>query len=630
MSENLLWRQKLVENLADDEGLRDDFLTACRLAPELAFDSLLWTFNPLNPPGERNRPFILRPAQRKVVREIVSGIRDGHDLLINKSRYEGATWLVCGVFFVFWLLEPDSLFIVASRKEDLVDKAGNRDCLFYKFSYMNDNLPSWVRVYEAEKTHLHYSNPRNGSVIVGESTNESLGAGSRALAVMPDEFGRVEHKIAQNIRETLSDVTKCVIYNSTHFYGRGHPFARLLYSGKVKVVDLPWYKNPEKNRGLYRSPDINKLEFFDDCYEKLYPKAFTSRTCEYGELERSMIVYYPEAKISFKADGSNKFRSPWYDSETARRDPRDVAQNIDMNPVGAGDVFFDPDVLLSVRQRCRPPDVTGEVEYKRNDKGNLYGVRFVEGGGRKRLEWWGELPQGRPDQDHNYIISADISLGTGSSNSVMGIYDVNLFAKVGQFVSSDVPPEEFADIVTAACMWCGGACGKPYLAWEANGPGGSFEKRIVQNGWDFMYKGKQKKVRSGVRTRAGWWATKESKYDLLLELRIALSNALKNNSTGKKLVFYDENTAREYEDYIFFEDGEIGLSTCADESSGARSAHGDRVIPDGLFVLALNHQPKAAEIERSRFDDNCPAYRHQLAEIERQRARKEVPWLYPL
>ena len=626
-----MWRQRLVEELAKCPALRDDFLASCIAMPEIAFDSLLWTFNPLNEPGMRNLPFILRPVQREVVGEIVKAIREGHDLLVNKSRYEGATWLICGVFFVFWLLEPDSLFLVASRKEDLVDKAGNRDCLFYKFQYFNNNLPSWLQVYEAEKTHLHFSNPRNGSVIVGESTNESLGAGSRALAVMPDEFGRVEYKIAQNIRETLSDVTKCVIYNSTHFFGRGHPFAKLLYSGKIKVVELPWFKNPEKNIGLYRSPDINVIETFDDYYHNLYPKVFDGRNkFLYGDLERSMIVVYPEAKISFTADGANKFKSLWYDNQIARRDPRDIAQNIDMNPVGAGDVFFDPDVLMSVKQQCRPPAITGEVEFKRDPKGQLAGVRFIPGGGRRRLEWWGVLDSDRPDQSHNYIVACDIALGTGSSNSVLGIYDVNLAIKIGQFVSADTPPEEFADIVTATCLWVGGVSGKPYLVWEANGPGGSFEKKIVGNNYTFVYRSRQKRIRSGVKTRAGWWNTKDSKYDLLLELRIAISNGLRAGRVGKRLTLYDAVSVREYEDYIFFEDGEIGLSTSADESSGARSAHGDRVIPDGLYVLALNHQPKAAEIERSRVIDNCPAYRHLVAEQERMKIRKEVPWLYPL
>ncbi|KKL75164.1 hypothetical protein LCGC14_2057610, partial [marine sediment metagenome] len=173
--------------------------------------------------------------------------------MIDKSRDEGATCIITGVYFVYWLLVSQSTFLVGSRKEEFVDKAGDPKTLFAKIVYLNEHLPLSLRVADAIKTHMHYENPENGSVIDGEATNESFGAGARNLSVMLDEFGRVDYSIAQRIRETLSDTTDCVIYNSTHFYGRGHPFAKLRYSGKVSVIVLPWWKNPVKNEGLYKS-----------------------------------------------------------------------------------------------------------------------------------------------------------------------------------------------------------------------------------------------------------------------------------------------------------------------------------------------------------------------------------------
>jgi len=232
-----------MRELSNDAAGRKQFLKACVEYPPIAFDSLFWIFCPRAEQGKRNAPFILRPQQVKAVLAIKEAIDEQKDLLINKSREEGASWIVAAMFFLYWLLVPDSLFLVASRKEELV---GNRNCLFYRFLYLNNTLPDWLKVKNALKTHLHYENPNNGSTIDGESTNPNLGAGLRALAVMLDEFGRVEHSVAQSIRETISDVTGCAIYNSTHWYGRGHPFAKLLYSGKLEVVELPWYKNPAK------------------------------------------------------------------------------------------------------------------------------------------------------------------------------------------------------------------------------------------------------------------------------------------------------------------------------------------------------------------------------------------------
>lgn len=631
IGKNLIFRQELHSFLAKDKGAQKVFLELCAIKPQIMFNSTFWTFNPRSKPGYRNIPFILRPRQSEGIDEIKNGIDTGSDLLINKSRDEGATWLITAVFFNYWLLIEDSIFLVASRKEDLVDKAGNTDCLFYRFLYLNKNLPAWLAVPEAEKTHLHYYNPRNGSVIDGESTNESLGAGSRALAVMLDEFGRVEHKIAQNIRETLSDVTDCVIYNSTHFYGRGHPFAKLQRSRKVQVFRLAWYDNPEKNKGLYNSPDINVIELFDDYYKEKYPKVFSNgKTYHYSEIEKDMFLHYPESNISFIADGADKFHSIWYDEQITRRDPRDIAQNIDMNPIGAGDTFFDPAILERIRQKhIIPPKYQGEIKYKLAQQ--LFSIEFKRSAGKQRFKWWGELFKNRPRQDHNYIVACDISLGVGASNSVAKVYDVNDYELVGIFACPNTPPEEFADQTVAICHWVGGASKRPFLIWEANGPGGSFGKRIRWHNYNFVYILTDERARTRKRkNRRGWYSGRESKYDLLLELRIAIATGLKDvdQRAYKKLIIHDEDTIREYEDYIFYENGEIGLSECVDESTGARSAHGDRVIPDGLFVLALNQQPRAAVVEQAKITEDSLAYRRWLYKEELKREEGESPWLY--
>jgi len=445
---------------------------------------------------------------------------------------------------------------------------------------------------------------------------------------MLDEFGRVDHNLAQAIRETVSDVTPCCIYNSTHFYGRGHPFAKLLFSGKVKVIWMPWYKNPEKRVGIYRSPDINELEIIDKkYYEKILPKINWRNRFKYSEVEKNLLLHYPETNVNFIADGTDKFRSPWYDREEARRDPRDMAQNIDMNPIGAGDCFFDPDECMLIRQKfVKEPTYKGEIEYEFHKKYKISDVKFVPQAGHKRFSWWGELVLGRPIQHHNYIVACDIAMGTGASNSVAGIYNVNTHEKVGLFVSPNVGIDEFADQVIAICYWVGGASHRPFLIWESNGPGGSFGKRILWHGYSAVFTMRDERHKARRRQKAyGWNSNRQRKYDMLLELRIALSNALKKRDATKKLTVYDEQTVIEYEDYIFYENGELGLSTSMDETTGAKSAHGDRVIADGLFILALADQPKAALREKAKSFEGSMAHRRMLR--KRQEKKYDSPWL---
>ena len=612
-------------------GLRKDFLELCLLKPQIAFKSILWTFDPRQKPGYRNLPFITRPAQDEAIDAIKDAIDNGHDLLIDKSRDEGATELIVKMFGLYWLLVPDVKFLMGSRKEEFVDKAGNHKCLFAKLVYGIENLPECLKP-DREKTHMCYQNLNNGATITGESTNENFGAGDRQTAVLVDEHGRMDVTIARAIVENLPDTTDCAIFNSTHFYGSGHPYAKLLKdglrTGHPQVIVLPWEKNPEKNKGIYRSPDLNIIEIKDiNYYRKEYPSCFDKieamKPFKLSEFEVELLSKGQSPKITFIADGGEGndggWRSLWYDKECARRrnDRRAIAQNIDRSPIGAGDTFFDGQVCKRIRsEHIRVPDYEGEIEYRFDKDGKLRNCYYRDKAGKKRFSWWGKLTNEggklRPNQGHNYIVACDISLGMGASNSVASVYDVNAHEKVGTFVCPNTPPESFADQAVAICKWVGGLTRRAYLIWENNGPGGSFDRRVRWHGYGFVHTNTNERISFRPRGKEnGWHSSKDAKYDLLLELRIALNEGLKTKHQHKALIIHDERTVGEYEDYIFYENGEVGLSECMDEDSGARSAHGDRVIPDGLFVLALSDQPKAALKEVSRVHPGSFAWRRQ-------------------
>jgi len=581
-------------------------------------------------------PFITRPAQDAAIEAVKDAINTGHDLLIDKSRGEGLTCIITAMFYLYWWLVPDSMFLMCSRKEELVDKKGDQKALFYKILYLQDHLLPMSMRPETDKTHMHYANLDNNSVIDGESTNENLSAGDRRTAIFVDEYGRVLAPLAKSIGNSVSDTTDCVIYGSTHFYGRGHPFAKLRFSGKIPVILLPWWRNPVRNEGLYRSPDLNIITISDiDYYRQKFPGCFDKieqdKPFKLSELEVDLFSRGKAIDVTFVADGkSGKWHSPWYDKQCRRRDKRDIAMNLDMDPAGSGDQFFDSDVCLQIRDEVvKPANYKGEIEFDLNDKGKVENAHFVSEGGRQRFSWWGKLQDGRPNQRHNYIVGCDISLGTGASNSVAGVYDVNTKEKVGIFTCPNTPPESFADQVVAICKWVGGLTRRPYLIWEANGPGGSFDKRIYWHGYDFVYTLTDERITYRPRQkRRGWYSNRETKYDLLLELRIALAEGLRVNPKHKALIIYDESTVGEYEDYNFQDDGSIQSSATLDEDTGARSAHGDRVIPDGLFILALSEQPKAAIKEIQRPVSNSMAGRIKIRKEQERRDAQNRRWLW--
>jgi len=288
--ENIEYRMELHSFIAKDASLQKVFMELMFLKPQIYFDLVAWTYDPRKPRGMMNQPFILREAQAEAVDSLKEAIDTGDNRLIDKSREEGATELVCKLFALYWRCVPQVSFLVGSRKAEYVDKGtevskgmltGDHKCLFHKILYAIIHWPKWMQP-NFVKTFMHLENLDTSALIDGEATNENFGAGDRRTAVLVDEHGRIEHNMAAAIIDNLPDTTNCVIYNSTHFYGLGHPFSKLLSSGKVKVIVLPWERNPTKNEAMYRSPSYNEVEFADSYYFDRYPKVFNSYIKEFS------------------------------------------------------------------------------------------------------------------------------------------------------------------------------------------------------------------------------------------------------------------------------------------------------------------------------------------------------------
>jgi len=629
---NLEFRQKLHTTLAEDEVMQKVYLQMCLAEPQIAFDTMFFTYNPRSGAGSRNWPFILRPQQIEVVKTTKRCIENGIDMKVEKSRDEGATELAMKYFTLLFLLDPESAFLVGSRKEELVDKTGSHSTLFAKFDYAIRTLPRWLfgKVNAAiERNHMHARNKINNSTIDGEATNENFGAGSRATAVLLDEFGRVVSKLAQSIKDSVHDVTDCVIFNSTHFYGASHPFAEVGRDGEAVTILLPWYVNPEKAAGLYTSPEMNVFVIKDiGYYRQLCPEIFNciaeNERVIYSKFERDCLSFPQEVQdklvdIKFIADGCEAIpgdlRSPWHDIQEAKRSRRDLCQNVWMNPLGSSDAVFDPIVNNRIRTHyVRQPKYIGELVYNKKD-GRIDNVKFNTGLPNGHFHWWGELDyESKPKERHNYVIGCDPSLGTGASNSVAAVVDVNTKELSGMFVSPNIYPEEFADMTASIAKWLGNTA---YLIWENNGGHGiNFGRRLLWHGVGSAYINRLEAARIRHRTnKYGWSNSRESKADLLGELQIALKEGIKEHPDHRSLRIYCEELVNELNRYIYFEDGTIDISERLDETSGARSRHGDRVIAAALCVLGMKEQPSAV-FEQRQMKYGSFAHRRQMRKAQ--------------
>ena len=557
--------------------------------------AFVWVYEPINRdrmiPGLRAVPFIPWEVQEEALIEIHECIRDGEDGLMDKSRDMGASWCNLIVIMWWWLFVEQCPFMLASRTEDLVDRKGDPDCLMWKCDYLLDHLPPWMKPnvrQGIERTHLHLLNPDNGSVIDGSSTNSDLGRGGRRRAALLDEFAAVDQ--AEPIYRSTSDVTPCRLFNSTpkgagHIDGsgtlRGNCFAAIRFSGKVKIVSMPWWRHPVKG--------LNAKQVVDPISGKL------------------------------------KWTSPWYRRECERRvSSRDIAENLDMDYVASGDMFFDSDVLSRIRAStdlCEPLH-RGEMGFhvETLEEGQSYRVKLTgwkEGAGRARVALWLDLIAGLPPRDRNYVMFADIGLGTGASNSTLRVVTTER-EEVAEFTCAFTSPESFARYCVAMAKWFAGARGFGFLGWEANGPGEIFGKEVWRCGYRYVLGNYDTRIPwEPEDNKIGIYTNRDSKHLLLGGLRSALAR--------REYVTHDEKLIAECEQYIYYAGGGVGPSSLTEEPQGARAAHGDRVVAAMGIPVCLNEVPKV-RLPEPEPDDNSMEAARRRAKAKREALEKPATW----
>jgi len=224
--------------------------------PVYFIDTFCYTFNP------KQEPFHLRfklfPFQKRLVRDLVSAIRNGEDVFIDKTREMGVSYTILATLLWFWLSEPASNFLIGSRKEDYVDNrrggtTGNKEeSLFGKIDYMLSRLPSFLlpEGFNKDKhfTYMSLVNPANGNALSGESSNPNFSRGGRQRAVFLDEFAFWEEGNA--VWGATADTTNCRIVATTP--GIKPSKAKRLRFGKdgekIKVITLNYDLDPRKNK----------------------------------------------------------------------------------------------------------------------------------------------------------------------------------------------------------------------------------------------------------------------------------------------------------------------------------------------------------------------------------------------
>lgn len=558
----------LNEKAEKDEGMQKDLLAACAESPLFFVNTFCMTFHQfdVNPvTGKRfeakhpHEPMITWPIQDDLMLSFVDCVDKGEDVLIDKARDMGASWLC--VDFMDWLMlfRPNAQLLEMSRNEDYVDKAENMKALFQKHDYLHSWYPEWMCppdcfLGQANRTHMHWFNPVMNTTLDGESTTKHAARGDRRLVALLDEFGAVQNGAA--MRGASRDAALVRIVNSTSV--PGSEYNKWRSDKTIKVFVMPYWEHPEKGAGRY----VNQTK-----------------------------------------SGKYEIRSPWFDAELPVRGMKYMSTEVLREDTEPGLSFFTIENIENhAALYARPPKTRWDIKFRTflGYEETAYAVRnrqMVNIVSRETsdgpLKLWCDLVEGRPDQTKNYIFGIDTGKGQGASNSVISIKCRETGEKVGEWADANYPPYEFASIIVAIAMWFGGQKPHrlPFLKWEKNGPGWDLGRILVKK---YYYPHYYRHIVPGKITDRktqdyGRHTSQQSKYELLSEYDRVLAYG--------KYVNRSKEALDEARDYIHYPSGGVGPANLRQESSSAKKTHGDRVIADAL-TLDDSDVPKVKVLDK--------------------------------
>ena len=601
---NLAYRVRLRDAATEigpkGEWNRRCIMEACKRDPLFFFSALCWLYEPRPRllDGVRQPmtfPFIVWPHQMDAINEIYADRDTGDprlgfdDIVCEKSRGEGMSWIGILMALHSWLFEPYSKIGIVSRTEEAADDPEDSDSLGWKVDWEMTQLPLWMvgkrnvdwkRVLDRHT----WTNKRNGAMIKASAATGDVFRGGRLTWALMDEFAffkKGEDAAALNASHGATDSR---LFVST-VNGQHNEYHRVAHDPATYKVIIDWKQNVSRNRGLYKmekglpvtiDPDSNPL-----------PKHYDPPT------EPVLDLISQLRQKGFKLEG--KLRSPWYDKECNRpgMTPKRIAQELDRDYAGSESVVFGHEFKAAVAKTVKRPfhsgrftvleDVTsGELQLK---------VQFETLRGGDSDLWLPLDAIGRPPRG-NYLIASDVSTGQGgshTSNSTLVGINIDTKEQVLGIASNTISPADWADLSVGLCNWLWGA----YLGWEHNGPGSAFTKRLktLMYGNVYMRKVLDRKGRNRGMKSMGWWTDEKTKPAMFDEM----ARAVRHNDIAVRC----EKLQTEFGQYIYDGQGRIihAESGTTDDNASAGKAHGDRVIALGVGCQMLLDRPSSIMTE---------------------------------
>ena len=246
------WRLELLTHLRADPRLLAAFRLHYHDHPADLINDFGVTFDPRNLAAKRPAlvPFVLFPKQRECIEYLHRKWQTGEPGLIEKARDVGASWLTIAFGVVMCVTHRDFVAGFGSRKVELVDKLGDPSALFTKARQFARYLPAEFRAGWTEAKHGFHL-----KLVFPETDSvmigeggDNMGRGGRTSIYFVDEKAHVPR--AQLVDASLSATTDCQIDLSS-VNGMDNVFAQTRFSGRVEVFTFGWRDDPRKDQVWY-------------------------------------------------------------------------------------------------------------------------------------------------------------------------------------------------------------------------------------------------------------------------------------------------------------------------------------------------------------------------------------------
>ena len=211
---------------------------------------------------QANIPFLLWPRQREYIEWVYRQWKSSERGLVEKTRDCGATWLSAAMAGSLWALHDGIAIGFGSRKESLVDKLGDPDCIFEKIRHFVRHIPTVFMPEGYDETKhaafMRLVNPETGATITGEA-GDNIGRGGRKSIFFVDETAFIEHQAV--VDKALSQTTNCQIDIST-FNGAGNEYYKKWqrFKGTSRHFAFDWRQDPRKDEAWYRRQKEEQTE----------------------------------------------------------------------------------------------------------------------------------------------------------------------------------------------------------------------------------------------------------------------------------------------------------------------------------------------------------------------------------